>query len=47
MGHAWILTQLMELDPLFQMGQDKMIPVITVGTLFKVEVLLREHLLYS
>jgi hypothetical protein len=42
-GMARILTQLMDSDPLFQMGQDKIIAVIAVGTPFKVEVLLREH----
>jgi hypothetical protein len=35
--------QLMKLDPVFQMSQDKMIPVIAFGTSFKVEILLCKH----
>jgi hypothetical protein len=29
----------MELDPVLQMGKDKMIPMIDFGILFKVEIL--------
>jgi hypothetical protein len=41
---AWILAQPMKSDPVFQMGKEKMIPVIALGTPFKVEILLHEHL---
>jgi hypothetical protein len=31
-GHAWILAQLMESRLRFRMSQDKMTPMITLGT---------------
>jgi hypothetical protein len=42
-GDAQILAQLMELDSVFQMSQDKMIPMIAFGTPYKVEIPLHEH----
>jgi hypothetical protein len=41
--HAQIFAWLSEVDPLFQVGQDKMMPVITLGTPFKVEIPLQQH----
>jgi hypothetical protein len=39
----WIHAQLMELDPAFQMGQDKMKPKIALGAPFKVQNPLHDH----
>jgi hypothetical protein len=42
-GHEQILTQLMKSDPVFRMGQDKMIPITVFATPFKVEIPQYEH----
>jgi hypothetical protein len=37
----------MKSDPVFQLGKEKMLPMIVLGTPFKVEILLHEHLAHN
>jgi hypothetical protein len=38
MGHAWIFVWLKESDPVYLIGQDKMIPLIALRTKFEVDI---------
>lgn len=42
-GYSRILSRLNERDPGFQICQDEIIPMVALGTLFKVVIPLREH----
>jgi hypothetical protein len=44
-AHAQILAQLMKLDPVLQMGQDKMIPMIALGNPVTIKIPLCKHYL--